>query len=205
MSASQPPRRLSPEQRREHLLDVASGLIVERGLSACSLEEVGVQAGVSKALVYKYFPTRDSILKALVSREYALLLAEGAWTRPDLSFSEALREANRDTFRYLDERGGILREILGDGPTGRALGRGDREERTRRTWYFADKTAKAYGVSPRVALMGAVITTNVPGVAAGALKRNGFTPEEAARFWTVFVLGGWAAISARYGGRPFVK
>jgi AcrR family transcriptional regulator len=205
MPQAKAPRRLSPEQRREHLLDCATRLIVDRGLSACSLEEVAVEAGVSKALVYKYFPTRDSLLKALVSREYALFLAEGAWTRPEASFQQALKEANRVTFRYLHERGAILREILGDGPTGRSLGRGDREERTRRTWYFADKIAKAYGVSPRVALMGALITTNVPGVAAGALKRNEFTPEEAAHFWTMFVLGGWAAVSAHYGSRPFVK
>ena len=90
-------------------------------------------------------------------------------------------------------------------PTGRALGREDRAERVRRTWYFADKVAKTYGVSPRVALIGAVFTTNVPGVAAGALTRNGFSPEEGARFWTLFVLGGWAAVAARYGAQPFAK
>jgi len=187
------------------LLEHARRLIVERGMSACSLEEVAVQAGVSKALVYKYFPTRDALLKSLVAHEYEILLAHGAWTRPDLSFAQALEQGTRDSFAYLQERGAILREILGDGPTGRALGREDRAERVRRTWYFADKVAKTYGVSPRVALIGAVMTTNVPGVASGALTRNGFTPEEAARFWTIFVLGGWAAVAARYGARPFAK
>jgi AcrR family transcriptional regulator len=205
MASSKPRQRLSPDQRRLQLLDHARRLIVERGMSACSLEEVAVQAGVSKALVYKYFPTRDALLKALVAQEYEILLAHGAWTKPDLTFAQALQQANLDSFGYLQQRGAILREILGDGPTGRALGREDRAERVRRTWYFADKVAKTYGVSPRVALIGAVITTNVPGVASGALTRNGYTPEEAARFWTVFVLGGWAAIAARYGAHPFAK
>jgi TetR/AcrR family transcriptional regulator, fatty acid biosynthesis regulator len=199
------PSRLSPAQRREQLLDRASRLIVERGLSACSLEAVGREAGVSKALVYKYFATRDALLQALVAREYEILRAQGAWMGPELSFPQALRKSNSDNFRYVQERGAILREILADGPTGRALGRGDREERVRRTWYLADKVAKAYGVSPRVALMGTLITANVPGVAAAALERNSFTPEEAARFWTVFVLGGWAAASARYGDRTFSR
>jgi AcrR family transcriptional regulator len=205
MASSKPRQRLNPDQRREQLLEHARRLIVERGMSACSLEEVAVQAGVSKALVYKYFPTRDALLKSLVAHEYEILLAHGAWTRPDLSFAQALEQGTRDSFAYLQERGAILREILGDGPTGRALGREDRAERVRRTWYFADKVAKTYGVSPRVALIGAVMTTNVPGVASGALTRNGFTPEEAARFWTIFVLGGWAAVAARYGARPFAK
>jgi TetR/AcrR family transcriptional regulator, fatty acid biosynthesis regulator len=197
--------RLSPQQRREQLLDEASRLIVECGLSACSLEEVGRQAGVSKALVYKYFATRDVLIKALVAREYEVLRTISAWMRPESTFAQALGQSNQDDFRYLQARGAILREILADGPTGRALGRGDREERVRRTWYIAEKVAKTYGVSPRVALMGTLITANVPAVAAGVLQRHGFTAEEAARFWTVFVLGGWAAASARYGDRTFSK
>jgi AcrR family transcriptional regulator len=203
MASRQP--RLSPHQRREQLLDQASRLIVERGLSACSLEEVARQAGVSKALVYKYFATRDALLKALVAREYEVLRHQGAWMRPENAFAQALRQSNLENFRYLQARGAILREILADGPTGRSLGRGDREERVRRTWYITDKVAKTYGVSPRVALTGALITANVPAVAAAVLQRNGFTPEEAARFWTVFVLGGWAAASARFGDRAFTK
>jgi AcrR family transcriptional regulator len=203
VAARQP--RLNPQQRREQLLDKASRLIVEQGLSACSLEAVGREAGVSKALVYKYFATRDALLKALVAREYDILAARGDWMRPELSFPDALRLSNLENFGYLQERGAILREILADGPTGRALGRGDREERVRRTWYFADKVSKTYGVSPRVALMGALMTGNIPAVAAGVLQRNGFSPQEAARFWTVFVLGGWAAASARYGDRPYAK
>jgi TetR/AcrR family transcriptional regulator, fatty acid biosynthesis regulator len=203
MAPRQP--RLNPQQRREQLLDQASRLIVEHGLSACSLEAVGREAGVSKALVYKYFATRDALLKALAAREYEMLRARGTWMRPESSFPRALRESNLENFGYLHERGAILREILADGPTGRALGRTDREERVRRTWYFADKVVKAYGVSPRVALMGTLITANVPAVAAGVLHRNGFSPQEAARFWTAFVLGGWAAASARYGDRPYSK
>ena len=65
---------------------------------------------------------------------------------------------------------------------------------------------RAYGVSPRVALIGAVFTTNVPGVAAGALRRNGFTPDEAAPVLDgIYVLGGWAATAARYGCPAFSK
>lgn len=196
-------KRLSPEERREQLLECATRLIVERGLSSCSLEEVAVQAGVSKALVYKYFATRDELLKALVSREYEMLRAQGAAvTQPDAPLAEVLREAHHQTFAYLQGRGDILREILGDGPTARALGRLDREERVRRTWYFADKVAQAYGVSPKVALMATLLASNAPPIAAGALDRAGFAPHEAADFWTTFILGGWAAISARYGDKP---
>jgi len=193
------PKRLSPDQRREQLLECASQLIVEHGLSRCSLEEIAGQAGVSKALVYKYFATRDELLKALVQREYNMLLSSCDWTRPELTLGQMIRRASRESFDYLYERGPILREILSDGPTGRALGRGDREERERRTRYFSDKVVETYGVSPQVALLGTLIAINVPSVAFGGLKRNGFTPEQ--DFWSAFVLGGWAACSARFGPR----
>ena len=202
MAKEKTKRRLSPEDRREQLLDSAAALIVERGLSACSLEEVAVTAQVSKALIYKYFPTRDEMLKALVTREYKMLREQGAWMTPDMPLAKAVHESNIRTFEYLNARGVILREILSDRVTGKALGFGDREERVRRTWYFADKVAQTYSISPKMALIGTLITSNIPGIAAGSLERNGFTPREVADFWTVFLLGGWAACAARYGDRP---
>lgn len=196
-----PNRRLSPDKRREHLLDQAAELIVARGLSVCSLEELAAKAGVSKALVYKYFADRDELLKALVSREYEILTEQEEWSDPDLSMGISLKRANRVAFQHLRDRAKILREILSDGPTSRALGRSDRDERERRTRFFSEKVQRTYGVSPKVAFLGSLITGNVPGVASGALERGGFTPQESADFWTTFVLGGWAAVSARFGDR----
>ena len=109
MTASKPRRRLDPGKRRENLLEHARRLIVERGLSACSLEEVAREAGVSKALVYKYFPDRDAVLKALVAHEYEVMPRLGGAAQPDIPFAEAIARVNRDSFRYLHERGPILR------------------------------------------------------------------------------------------------
>jgi len=54
-------RRMSPAQRREQILDTAVEMIVERGLSHCTLEEVAAQASISKPLIYKYFQRRDEL------------------------------------------------------------------------------------------------------------------------------------------------
>ena len=66
-------RRMAPEERREQLLDSAVAYIMERGLSDFSLEKIAQRAGVSTPLIYKYFPKREDILRAVLEREYRYL------------------------------------------------------------------------------------------------------------------------------------
>ena len=62
-------RRLSPEVRRELILDETARLVVQGGVSAVSMERLGRDAGISKALVYNYFPNRTDLLSELLKRE----------------------------------------------------------------------------------------------------------------------------------------
>jgi AcrR family transcriptional regulator len=49
-------RRLSVEERRSQLLDSALGLFAHRAPDEVSLDDVAEAAGVSRPLVYRYFP-----------------------------------------------------------------------------------------------------------------------------------------------------
>jgi AcrR family transcriptional regulator len=62
-------RRLSPEDRRGQLLDVARGIVESDGVGACTVDAVSQQAGVTPQLVHKYFGTRSSLLQELFRRE----------------------------------------------------------------------------------------------------------------------------------------
>lgn len=70
---------------RRRLFDAAVGLIAERGYEATTLRDVADRAGVSVGLLYRYFPSKRSIVLALyedLSAEYALQAAEmplGKW------------------------------------------------------------------------------------------------------------------------------
>ena len=63
-------RRLSPEDRRNQLLDCARAIIVSRGLSTLTMDLLASEAGVSNPLIYKYFDTRLDLLKQLLVREF---------------------------------------------------------------------------------------------------------------------------------------
>lgn len=69
---------MSTDGRREHLLNAGVELLKTRPYQEVSIEEIAREAGVSKGLLYHYFPTkRDFIVAALQrgSREMAKLLA----------------------------------------------------------------------------------------------------------------------------------
>ena len=62
---SRPRRRLSREDRRRQLLDVAWRLIREEGTEALTLGRLSEQAGITKPVVYDHFGTRTGLLAAL--------------------------------------------------------------------------------------------------------------------------------------------
>lgn len=66
---SEPRRRLTPEDRRDQLLDVAAQIVETDGVGACTVDSVSQRAGVTPQLVHKYFGTRTSLLQELFGRE----------------------------------------------------------------------------------------------------------------------------------------
>ena len=63
-----PPRRGRPrsERAREAILSAAAELLLARGLGAVSMDAVAERAGVSKATIYRWWPTKETLaLEAL--------------------------------------------------------------------------------------------------------------------------------------------
>lgn len=58
--------RVPPEARRKQLVTVASKLLTEHGLERVQITEVAERAGVSRPLVYRLFPTRKALVRALL-------------------------------------------------------------------------------------------------------------------------------------------
>ena len=67
--------RLPVDQRRVQILDAGTTLFAEHAYEEISMREIAAAAGVSKALLYHYFPSKIDLFKAAVS-EAATTLAE---------------------------------------------------------------------------------------------------------------------------------
>ncbi|MER6207160.1 TetR/AcrR family transcriptional regulator [Streptomyces sp. NBC_00252] len=67
-------RRLSTEERREQLLTVGARLFSEDPYDDVWIEQVAEIAGVSRGLLYHYFPTKRDFFAAVVERESERML-----------------------------------------------------------------------------------------------------------------------------------
>ncbi|MEU6669310.1 TetR/AcrR family transcriptional regulator [Streptomyces sp. NPDC046727] len=72
-----PPRqRLSPTDRRAQLLAVGARLFAARPYDDVLMEEVAKEAGVSRALLYRHFPSKHALFAAVYQQAADQLLAE---------------------------------------------------------------------------------------------------------------------------------
>ena len=83
MSATQATRsRMSAEQRREQLLDVAKEIVGAQGFQGASIEAVAKRAGITRPVVYSHFGDLRSMLEAMLDREGARALSQLAEVIP---------------------------------------------------------------------------------------------------------------------------
>ncbi|MFJ9867779.1 TetR/AcrR family transcriptional regulator [Streptomyces sp. NPDC101165] len=71
-----PRRRLSPADRRAQLLTVGARLFAARSYDDVLMEEVAEEAGVSRALLYRHFPSKHALFAAVYQQAADQLLAE---------------------------------------------------------------------------------------------------------------------------------
>ncbi|SDT19622.1 TetR/AcrR family transcriptional regulator [Microterricola viridarii] len=102
--------RLTPDGRREQILRVAARHFGRDGFEAVSVRDIAEQAGVTRALVYHYFPGKDALLDAVLRREAEVLLAATA-PDPVLSPRENLERALGAYLDHFAASGGGLREL----------------------------------------------------------------------------------------------
>src|SRR5918997_1084566 len=72
--APMPRVRMTGEERRQQLLDVARSLFAEKGFDGASIEEIAHRANVSKPVVYEHFGGKEGVYAVVVDREMHYLL-----------------------------------------------------------------------------------------------------------------------------------
>lgn len=90
--------RLDPAERRDQLLDLGVKMLSLRGLEQISVEEIAKMAGISRGLLFHYFPSKRDFHIEIVRHSSNDLLARVA-PNPDLEPMEMLRDVMG---RYID-------------------------------------------------------------------------------------------------------
>jgi AcrR family transcriptional regulator len=109
-AGAEPPRRGRPrsEKARLAILEAAAELLLARGLSEVSMDAVAERAGVSKATIYRWWPTKETLALDALYNEWA-----------------AVRPSPRDTGSLRGDLLSLLRpwvRLASSRPYGRVIG-----------------------------------------------------------------------------------
>ena len=104
-------RRLSPDQRRAQLVDIGVRLVSKSSFDAVPIDRVAEEAGISRSLLFHYFPTKRDFQVAVAEAGADELLAA---TQPDptLPPEEQLRASLEAFVAYVSERGEAFTSLI---------------------------------------------------------------------------------------------
>ncbi len=197
MTALDSRRRLPSADRRQQILDVASGLFVQRGFEAVGMADLAGALGVSRPTIYSYFTSTEAVLEALLTERLHDLWARLA---PLITAGTPQPQTFATLFHFLlRERDTLALLHSGGGPRFQA----------RRQAFLDELGAR---IEPqrlpsltRIPDLLLIVTTLLDSLAFSTVSRAGQPhapdPERLARTLDTFVRGGVTALLAE-GDQP---
>jgi AcrR family transcriptional regulator len=110
-------RRLTAEERRSAILDAALTAFSQKGYYATSLDDIAGEAGVSKALIYEHFASKQELHADLIARNARELTQRvaGALSGVEIeSTVERLAAGLEAFFAFVEERRDAWRMLFRD-------------------------------------------------------------------------------------------
>lgn len=89
------------EEVRDAILDAASALVAERGLTSVTMSAIAQRAGITRATLYKYFPDVGAILAGSHERQVERNLTELVAARDATKDAERRLEVMLETYARL--------------------------------------------------------------------------------------------------------
>ncbi|MFF5029915.1 TetR/AcrR family transcriptional regulator [Streptomyces collinus] len=113
-----PPRqRLTPDARRAQLLAVGARLFAAHPYADVLMEHVAEEAGVSRALLYRHFPSKDALFAAVYQQAADQLLAETRLDPADSLVDQLIQGMDVHLDYFVANRNAVLaanRVLAGD-------------------------------------------------------------------------------------------
>lgn len=190
--------RLTPEKRRELILDRTAEIIAREGVANLSIDQVGREAGISKSLVYNYFTNLNELLKVLLEREMRRLrrsqrdAAEAAET-----FEDLVRGVTHAYLTYIDERGLIIERLQSEPSVSETHDPTD-FSRNAAVDYLAQLTQDLFDLPPDIARAATDISFGIPSAAGMYLLKRRLPLEAIEDLTVTMILGTFTAIKSDY-------
>ena len=199
--------RLSPEARKSMILDHAAGLVASEGVSALTMDRLARDAGVSKSLIYAYYPSTQDLLKELLTREYRHLrglqieAAESAVT-----FEQLVRRVTSTYLSYIERRGLLLTRLAAE-PS--VTNHNDPTEYSRdaSVKYMAQILVDNFDIDVGIAVPAVDISFGIPAAAGHYLTRHDIDRQTLEDITVTMIIGSIEALQQNFETslKPLIK
>jgi AcrR family transcriptional regulator len=193
-----PRTRLDPAARRSLILDYTAQIVANEGVAALTMERVGFEAGISKSLVYNYFPNMSVLLSELLERELRRLrrmqtkAAESAET-----FEELVRGVTKVYLTYIYERGLIIERLQAE-PSVSAVHDPTEYGRDTAVEYLAQILERHFDLPPEIARAATDISFGLPASAGAYLLRHDLSLQVLEDLTVTMIIGSITSLQTEY-------
>ncbi len=194
-------QRLSPEKRRSLILDHTAAMVARDGVASLSIEGIGKEAGISKSLVYAYFPNLTELLRALYQREMRRLRrlqAEAA--RSAETFEGLVRSVTHAYLSYINERGLIIERLQAE-PSVSAMHDPTEFGREAAVEYLTEIVIAHFDLPRETARAATDISFGLPASAGSYLHRHNLNLATLEDLTVTMIIGTFTQLKSEYMAR----
>ncbi|AMS29745.1 MAG TPA: TetR/AcrR family transcriptional regulator [Hyphomonadaceae bacterium] len=191
--------RLAPEERSQLILDAAAQIVVNEGVSAVNMDRLGRDAGISKALVYNYYPNRSELLRALLLREVRMYQGQqltAAESAPDVH--SLIRITTRAYLDHIAVKGVLIERLMNEPSIAEGMGEMERQGRARTVEYFAIKLKEGLSMPIELARMMTELGMGLTGAGGAYLDRTGCNIDLLEDMIVSMLMSNFAAVEKDY-------
>lgn len=192
--------RLSPEERKDLILEAAADFIRKNGVTPLSMDRLARESGHSKPLIYAYFNSRVGLLKALLVREVEARQADDrdAVAR-SANMDELIRNTARVLLEHVEKSGSVVQQLMLEPEVAAVLT--DMRSQAGQTYisYLSKRAAEQYGIPEELA---PAIVESVFGIGTAAGNHFDRTKRDIDQMEDIMVTlskGALAAAGRKYG------
>jgi TetR/AcrR family transcriptional regulator, fatty acid biosynthesis regulator len=193
-------RRYSPEMRRALILDQTAEIVARDGVANLSIEQIGREAGISKSLVYAYFPNLTELLRELYQREMRQLRKRQSAAAENVdSVEQLVRSITHAYLGYIDERGLIIERLQGEPSVSENHDPTD-FDRDVAVDYLTDIILRFYRLPRPIARAATDISFGLPASAGSYLHRHDLDLKTLEDLTVAMIIGTFSDLENRFGG-----
>ena len=191
-------QRLTPAARRSIILDRTADIVAREGVAQLSVEQIGKAAGISKSLVYAYFPNLTELLRELYKREMRRLRRlQSEAADKATTFEELVRSTTHIYLSYIDERGPIIDRLQAE-PSISEMHDPTDFDRGLAVDYLTDIVIAHFGLPRDIARAATDISFGIPAAAGAYLHRHDLDVKALEDLTVTMMIGTFTQLKSDY-------